>query len=152
MNNLKVKIFNLKKYNVYIFKMEQTSETILDHQDWKTLVIKKKTTQEYRKENNIPKPSSTNQKIKSIEKKAEEGNLKHKQITKELRLQIQQARNSKGLTQKQLAQNYCQLTPQIINEIESGKAIYNHSHISKIKKIYSKLNKLNDIDFLFTEF
>ena len=106
-----------------------------DHQDWKKVIIKKpKTTTEFRKENNISKPSSTNQKLKSIEKKAEEGDLKHKKITKELRLQIQQARNSKGLTQKQLAQQ-CQLTPQIINDIESGKAIYNHSHISKIKRI-----------------
>ena len=106
-----------------------------DHQDWKPQIIKKKKTiSEHRKENNIHKPSSTSQKIKSIEKKAEEGNLKHKQITKELRLQIQQARNSKGLTQKQLAQQ-CQLTQQIINEIESGKAIYNHSHITKIKRV-----------------
>ena len=105
-----------------------------DHQDWKQIIIKKpKTTTEFRKENNIPKPSSTNQKLKSIEKKAEEGDLKHKKITKELKLQIQQTRNLKGLTQKQLAQQ-CQLTQQIINDIESGKAIYNHSHISKIKR------------------
>ena len=101
-----------------------------DHQDWNQIIIKKKKT----KDTNIQKTSSTNQKMKSIEKKAEEGNLKHKQITKELRLQIQQIRNSKGLTQKQLAQQ-CQLTQQIINEIESGKAIYNHSHITKIKRI-----------------
>ena len=109
-------------------------EALFDHQDWKTIVVKKKKKgSEYKKENNIPKPSSANQKIKSIEKKAEEGNLKHKKITKELRLQIQQTRNSKGLTQKQLAKR-CQLTQQIINEIESGKAIYNNAHISKIKK------------------
>ena len=101
-----------------------------DHQDWKLQIVKKKKT----KETNIPKSSSTDQKLKSIEKKAEEGNLKHKQITKELRLQIQQARNSKGLTQKQLAQQ-CQLTQQIINDIESGKSIYNHSHITKIKRV-----------------
>jgi putative transcription factor len=106
-----------------------------DHQDWKQVIIKKpQTTTEFRKENNISKPSSTNKKLKSIEKKAEEGDLKHRKITKELKLQIQQARNSKGLTQKQLAQQ-CQLTPQIINDIESGKSIYNHSHISKIKRI-----------------
>ena len=83
--------------------------------------------------NKNPKPSQASQKAKSIEKKADEGNLKHKHITKELRLQIQQARNSKGLTQKQLANN-CQLTQQIINDIESGKAIYNHQHINKIKR------------------
>jgi len=110
-------------------------EQTFDHQDWKTILVnKKKTKSECRKENNISKPSSANQKIKSIEKKAEEGDLKHKKITKELKLQIQQTRNSKGLTQKQLAQK-CQLTQQIINDIESGKSIYNHSHISKIKRI-----------------
>tara|TARA_Y100000817_G_scaffold276464_1_gene237945 strand:+ start:122 stop:478 length:357 start_codon:yes stop_codon:yes gene_type:complete len=106
-------------------------ENTFDHQDWKQVIVRKKKTKG--ELNTNPKPSQASQKAKSIEKKADEGNLKHKHITKELRLQIQQARNSKGLTQKQLANN-CQLTQQIINDIESGKAIYNHQHINKIKR------------------
>ena len=35
---------------------------------------------------------------------------------------------------KQLAQK-CNLPLQIINEIETGKAIYNHQHINKIKRV-----------------
>jgi len=106
-----------------------------DHQDWKNVIIKKKKTkEEENKQNPKSNQSQTSQKINSIEKKAEEGGtLKHKQITNELRIQIQQARNSKGLTQKQLAQK-CQLTQQIINDIESGKAIYNHNNITRIKR------------------
>jgi len=106
-----------------------------DHQDWKNVIIKKKKTkEEENKQNPKSNQSQTSQKINSIEKKAEEGGtLKHKQITNELRIQIQQVRNSKGLTQKQLAQK-CQLTQQIINDIESGKAIYNHNNITRIKR------------------
>ena len=116
----------MNKQQAYDF--EQT----FDHQDWKPIIIKKKQIDK-NKTNINTKPSLESQKINSIEKKAETGDLKHKQITKELRLEIQQARNSKGLTQKQLAQQ-CQLTVQIINDIESGKAIYNHNHIIKIKR------------------
>ena len=110
-------------------------EQTFDHQDWKNVIIKKKKTkEEENKQNPKSNQSQTSQKINSIEKKAEEGGtLKHKQITNELRIQIQQARNSKGLTQKQLAQK-CQLTQQIINDIESGKAIYNHNNITRIKR------------------
>ena len=43
-------------------------------------------------------------------------------------------RNLKKWTQKELA-NKINLSIQIINEIESGKAIYNHVHINKIKRI-----------------
>ena len=113
------------------FEKKHNFENTFDHQDWKQVIVRKKKTKEELNKN--PKPSQASQKAKSIEKKADEGNLKHKHITKELRLQIQQARNSKGLTQKQLANN-CQLTQQIINDIESGKAIYNHQHINKIKR------------------
>jgi len=116
----------MNKQQAYDF--EQT----FDHQDWKPIIIKKKQIDK-NKININPKQSLESLKINSIEKKAEIGDLKHKQITKELRLEIQKARNSKGLTQKQLAQQ-CQLTVQIINDIESGKAIYNHNHIIKIKR------------------
>ena len=116
----------MNKQQAYDF--EQT----FDHQDWKPIIIKKKQIDK-NKININPKQSLESQKINSIEKKAEIGDLKHKQITKELRLEIQKARNSKGLTQKQLAQQ-CQLTVQIINDIESGKSIYNHNHINKIKR------------------
>ena len=69
----------------------------------------------------------------SIEKKADNDELKHDKITNELRLKIQQGRSSKGLTQKQLANNI-NMPLQKIQEIESGKAIYNGKDINRIKQ------------------
>lgn len=105
----------------------------LDHQDWKTIVVKKKREDKTSK----PKISNEQQKLKSIEKKADNDELKHKTITLELRQNIQKARCLKNLTQKQLANNI-NLPLQVISDIESGKAIYNHQHINKIKR-YLKL-------------
>ena len=102
----------------------------MDHQDWNTIVIRKKKEdkKESKKNNN-----SEFSKLKSIEKKAEEDNLKHKKISSELKTDIQKARCLNKLTQKELA-NRVNLPLQIISEIESGKAIYNHQHINKIKR------------------
>ena len=74
-----------------------------------------------------------------MEKKIEEGKMEHKKITNELRIKIQQARSSKGFTQKDLASRV-NLPVQTINEIESGKAIYNASHINKIKRLLKITN------------
>ena len=110
--------------------MEEHFNT-LDHQDWKTIVIRKNP------KNNVAnsKKKIDNNTLKkiSIEKKAEEDNLHHKQLTVELRQSIQKARCAKALTQKQLANNV-NLPQQIISDIESGKAIYNAQHINKIKR------------------
>ena len=105
----------------------------LDHQDWKTIIVKKKREEKVSK----PKINNEQQKLNSIEKKAENDDLKHKTITLELRQNIQKARCLKKLTQKQLANNINLPLP-VISEIESGKAIYNHQHIIKIKR-YLKL-------------
>ena len=107
-------------------------ESLLDHQDWKQVVIgqkKSKTKSPKTKREKNPE----NRKLLKIEKKAENDELKHDKITKELRTKIQQGRASKGLTQKQLANNV-NLPQQIISDIESGKAIYNAQHINKIKR------------------
>ena len=94
---------------------------------------KKKNTKEVKEStNNKKKPVDL--KAKKIEKKVEEDDLKHKKITPELKQQIIKSRCDNSLTQKQLAQK-CNLPLQIINDIETGKAIYNHVHINKIKRI-----------------
>ena len=104
----------------------------IEHQDWQSIIINKKTNKF--SDNKIKKENPENQKIKSIEKKVEEDDLKHKKITPEMKQKIIQDRCSIGLTQKELAQK-CNLPLQVINEIETGKAIYNHQHINKIKRI-----------------
>tara|TARA_Y100000389_G_C17246070_1_gene405642 strand:+ start:17 stop:358 length:342 start_codon:yes stop_codon:yes gene_type:complete len=113
--------------------MEEHFNT-LDHQDWKTIIIKKP---KENVKNSKKKINNDSQKIISVEKKAEDGDLKQKKITLELRQDIMKARTAKSLTQKQLASSI-NLPLQIISDIESGKALYNSQHISKIKR-YLKL-------------
>tara|TARA_B100001057_G_C22010310_1_gene629521 strand:+ start:108 stop:464 length:357 start_codon:yes stop_codon:yes gene_type:complete len=105
-----------------------------DHQDWKTIVVKKP---KENVANSKKKLSNTVLKNISIEKKADSDDLHHIQLTLELRQSIMKGRAAKSLTQKQLA-NAINLPIQIISDIESGKSIYNAGHINKIKK-YLKL-------------
>ena len=100
------------------------------------IVIKKKRDPDKVPANLNKKKNIENKKLLKIEKKADNDELKHDKITKELRTKIQQGRASKGLTQKQLANNV-NLPLQKITEIENGKAIYNHKDINKIKRYLS---------------
>ena len=106
----------------------------LDHQDWKTIIVKKP---KQNVKNAKKKVNNNSEKIISVEKKADNDELHHKQLTLELRQTIQKTRCLKSLTQKQLANNV-NLPIQVIADIESGKAIYNGQHINKIKR-YLKL-------------
>ena len=110
---------------------QKEMESLLDHQDWKQVVVGKKKSKSPKTTKKRKDPE--NRKLLKLEKKAENDELKHDKITKELRTKIQQGRASKGLTQKQLANNV-NLPLQKITEIENGKAIYNHKEINKIKR------------------
>ena len=101
-----------------------------NHQDWKTIIIKNP---KQNIKNSKKKINNTNLKKISIENKADNDELKHKQLSTDLRMLIQKARCSTGLTQKELAQKI-NVSHQIISDIESGKAIYNGSHINKLKR------------------
>jgi len=105
----------------------------LDHQDWNTIVVKKNKNKDKDKvESN--KKNTTDVKAKKLEKKVEDDDLKHKKIPNDLKQKIIVGRCSKKMTQKELAQK-CNFPLQVINDIECGKAIYNHVHINKIKRI-----------------
>ena len=105
----------------------------LDHQDWKTVVVKSKQSKEDKK-NSCKKLSEAQQKDIKLLKQAEEDNLKHKKVPPEIRKLIQLRRCELKWTQKDLAQR-TNLQVTIINEIETGKAIYNPQHINKIKRV-----------------
>ena len=105
----------------------------LDHQDWKPVVVKTKQSKEEKK-TTTKKLSEAQQKDIKLLKQVEEDNLKHKKVPPEIRKLIQQKRGALKLTQKQLAQKV-NLPVSVINEIETGKANYNHQHINKIKRI-----------------
>jgi len=104
----------------------------LEHQNWTPQIVRKK-------KDNIDggskkKISQAQQRDNKLMKKADNDDLKHDKITLELRVKIQQGRASQKWTQKDLA-NRCNLPVTVINEIESGKAIYNPQQINKIKRI-----------------
>uniref|UniRef100_A0A6C0CEQ4 HTH cro/C1-type domain-containing protein n=1 Tax=viral metagenome TaxID=1070528 RepID=A0A6C0CEQ4_9ZZZZ len=115
------------------FENLDKKQTSLEHQDWTPQVVRKKN-------DNVDgggskkKVSQAQQRDNKLMKKVDDDDLKHDKITLELRVKIQQGRASQKWTQKDLA-NRCNLPVTVINEIESGKAIYNPQQINKIKRI-----------------
>ncbi len=110
----------------------------LDHQDWKQIIIHSKhknvNDSNVKKTKVVKNKNGEKNKIDNkLDKKVEDGDMKHKIISLKLRQEIQKRRTSQNLTQKDLATRV-NLPVIVINEIESGKAIYNHQHINKIKR------------------
>lgn len=108
-----------------------SDELLFDHQDWKQVIIGKKSNPKI-KENN--KNQEIN-KIKKIESKADTDTLHHTKYTREFRTQMVQKRTSiLNMTQKQLASKL-NLPEKVIKDIESGVSIYNPQHYNKIRRI-----------------
>ena len=102
------------------------------HQDWTPIVINtKKTMNEGMKASN--KLSESQQREHKLLKQVDDDELTHKKVSPELRKRIQQGRSALKWKQKDLAQKV-NLSVSIINDIETGKAIYNHQHMNKIKR------------------
>jgi len=113
----------------------------MEHQDWENYIIHcKGGDKTLDGKDKIPDDKKKNtdvlQKDTKLEKKIEEGNMKHQKIDPELSKKIQQGRLSKGLTQKQLA-NQLSIPVTEINEIENGRFTYNGQKISKVKRFLS---------------
>jgi len=115
--------------------METNSdEQLLDHQDWKHIIINTKNTSNTK--SNIVDVNKTQEynQVKKIEQKADNDNLKHTEYPRVFRVAMVRARtNTLNMTQKQLATRL-NLPEKIIKDIEAGKAIYNHQHYNKIKR------------------
>lgn len=110
----------------------------LEHQDWKQIIIHSKhknvNDSNNKKTKVVKNKNGEKNKIDNkLDKKVEDGDMKHKIISLKLRQEIQKRRTSQNLTQKDLATRV-NLPTTVINEIESGKAIYNHQHMNKIKR------------------
>ena len=103
----------------------------MEHQDWTTIYTRanKKLTNDEKS-----KQKSGLSKEQKMEKQIEEGKMKVKLTSSEIGKQIRDKRNSKGLSQKDLAQKV-NVLPKIIMEIELGKAKHNPQLINKINRI-----------------
>ena len=100
----------------------------MEHQDWKTLYVHKNTKPNNKKKSNNKKgPSNSLDKVDKDE-------FKIKKINQDFSNKIRNNRNSKGLTQKELALKI-NIKPSVINDYESGKAIPNPAIINKLKRI-----------------
>ena len=122
----------LDKKNLKLRNQQQSNT--LDHQDWNTVTLKTKKTIKQENKQTTKKLSQAQQRDNKLLKKAENDELKHDKIPQELRTKIIQTRASLKWKQKDLAQK-CNFPVTVINEIESGKAIYNPQHINKIKRV-----------------
>ena len=105
----------------------------MKHQDWTTVTLNSKKTREKQDKTSI-KLSQAQQRDNKLMKKVDNDELKHDKVPQDLRTKIIQKSASLKWKQKDLAQK-CNFPVTIINDIESGKAIYNPQHINKIKRV-----------------
>lgn len=103
----------------------------MEHQDWNTVYVKPKKT-------NNQDGGKSNQYVKSKEQKMseseEEGKLSHKKMDLEFGKTLQKYRLSQNMTQKDIAQKL-NIPVKDINEIESGKMKHNGQLMGKIKRL-----------------
>ena len=108
----------------------------MNHQDWTPVILTKKP--EKNISNNTLRSGSfvtrtkhnpNAQRLTKIEGETE--TLKIKTVSSSIEKEIQKGRLAKKMTQKQLAQAI-NVTPKVINEFESGKAVKNESVKRKI--------------------
>ena len=122
----------LDKKNLKLRNQQQSNT--LDHQDWNTVTLKSKKTIKQENKQTTKKISQAQQRDNKLLKKVDNDELKHDKVPQDLRTKIIQKRASLKWKQKDLAQK-CNFPVTVINEIESGKAIYNPQHINKIKRV-----------------
>eukprot|EP01052_Picozoa_sp_SAG31_P054117 SAG31_NODE_14227_length_819_cov_1.705556_1_plen_136_part_00 len=106
----------------------------LAHQDWNTVIVRKKPTEP--QGSTIAKAkgggnAAAAQKLRKLD--ANEDGGVHALVSLDLKLRIQKARQAKGMTQKQLGQAINE-KPGVINTYEQGKAIPNNAVLGKIEK------------------
>jgi len=119
----------------------------MEHQDWTPVYIRANKYLDTKKKGEKTEGEQTEgdkinhfSKENKIDKKIEEGKLKHDKTPAEFGKLVQARRLSQNMTQKDLAQRL-NLPVKTINEIECGKAKHNPQVVSKIKRILNISNK-----------
>lgn len=103
-------------------------------QDWKPVVFTKhdkKMNTFDAKNKNVPQISFDAKKKINLENETLE--LSHQKVTHDLKTSIMKARQSRNITQKDLATTL-QISTKIVNEYESGKIVPDNLMISKFEK------------------
>jgi len=114
----------------------------MDHQDWKPVILKKNNSQ-LKKDGKIVKekilsgkrPNSNSNNCDINKKKLDDDDVPAPTyVPKSICIEIQQARCARKMSQQDLA-NRLNVKKNIVNELESGKMIYNKGFIRKVKNI-----------------
>ena len=121
------------------------NEHEINNQDWDQVTFKKKLTKkekETTKEKRFDGCKNTNRPNGMNMRKLDETTdaEAHKKVSHNLRMQIQQARLGKQMTQKELA-NRCNLDVKTIQQYESGTAIPNPAVLNKLRRVLGPLKK-----------
>lgn len=112
------------------------------HQDWDTYVFRVKQKDNAKNEKSIRQAQQNGVPIETIKKPKVSNNIKleedpevfvHKKIDKQLADAIRNKRCELNLTQASLAQRINE-KPNVVQEIETMKAVYNHVIINKVLK------------------
>ncbi len=116
-------------FSVYCIEMYQ-------HQDWTVVTFKnnnyKQTTNLQTETQVRHKPTCTVVSTKKLDENKED--FHHKRISKDVANEIIKKRVERRMTQAELAKQINEL-PSVIQEIENGKAIYNHIVMNKINRV-----------------
>ena len=103
----------------------------MEHQDWDTVYITPKKTNQ---EGGDKKKQYVKSKEQKMNEKEEEGKLTHKKMDANFGKTLQKYRLSQNMTQKDIAQKL-NIHVKDINEIESGKMKHNGQLMGKIKRL-----------------
>ncbi len=106
----------------------------MDQQDWNEVIIRGKRTKEQaiREGNYVAeKKRPVDRHAQKLEQETE--NFEHQKVSHNLAQAIQQARASKGLTRKELAQ-HLNVKVGVIADYETGKAIPNNVLLQKLSR------------------
>lgn len=108
----------------------------LFHQDWETLYVHCKTQKPSNTTNKgvSVKKTTHNSKERKMEKDIEEGTMKHKKVSEDIKVEFQKWRQSKNMTQKEVAVKLA-VNHQVINKFESGTMNHDPKLVSKIKRL-----------------
>ena len=102
-------------------------------QDWTPVVFKSKKKEQPKSTDIVPKIYIEGKNTINS-KKIEDEDYKMPKISLSLKTSIQQARQKKGLTQKQLAEK-CSMTESTIKSYENGTCTPNSNELIKISKV-----------------
>ncbi len=112
----------------------------MSHQDWTPVTIGKKKKPTVSSSDQVVLKSGHNNKqnkpttsATKIEQKFDDDTFALPKVSHNLQVQLQQARQTKNWTQKQLAQA-SNITESIVKSYESGKAVPSQQDISKMSK------------------